>query len=91
MNIHGLELHGNKLENLALLKACLFLFACPNYVSWLHNKYYASELSLSCFDLQTGMTSEAADIKGLFTSKGSVFKMIVLYFSNSRLAMLMLK
>lgn len=90
MNIHGLELYGNKPENFALLKACLFLFACPSYVSWLHNKYN-SVLNLSCFDLQTSMASEAADIKGLFTSKGSVFKMIVLYFSNSRLAVLMLK
>lgn len=34
---------------------------------------------------------EAADNKGLFTLKGSVFNMIALYFSNSRLAVLMLK
>lgn len=45
---------GFRPENLlAFVKACLFLFACPNYITWLHNKYYASILSLSCFYLQT--------------------------------------
>lgn len=41
------------LKTFAFLKACLFLFACLNYVRWFHNKYYASILSLSCFYLQT--------------------------------------